>query len=593
MSSPTAEPTTASATTGLARRVLKKPVAFICTLVLTLIAGAGIFASWLAPFDPNDTDVRNVLAAPGGDHLLGTDGAGRDVLSRLLYGTQISLASAALAVVIAVVIGVGAGLVAGYFGGWFDTISNWIISLVMALPGIVVLLAASTILGPSIWNAMMVFGVLLSPAFFRLVYVTVRGVRNELYIDAARVSGLSDVRIILRHVLSVVRAPIIIQIGIISSIAISIQAGLQFLGLGDLDVPTWGALLVEGFSKMFRQPWLLVWPSLALAITSVALALLANAIRDEMEGRGPRADAATPLDVAEDSGAEAVRHSAPEETEPPLLEVSDLMVGYPTQTRAYKPVVRSVSLSVRRGEVMGLIGESGSGKTQSALAVLGLLPATGKVMAGSVFFDGTELLDLNEKALTALRGRRIAYIPQEPMSNLDPSFTIGSQLVEPLRVCLGLSRSEAKQRALELLAKVGIPQPDVTFAAYPHEISGGMAQRVLIAGAVSCEPELIIADEPTTALDVTVQAEILDLLRELQTETNCALLMVTHNFGVVADLCDNVAVMQHGRIVESGPVRAIFESAEHPYTQSLLDAILEGGPARSAYVEPLSKAGSV
>jgi peptide/nickel transport system permease protein len=230
--------------------------------------------------------------------------------------------------------------------------------------------------------------------------------------------------------------------------------------------------------------------------------------------------------------------------------------------------------------VHGLIGESGSGKTQTAFAVLGLLPRGGRITAGTVEYEGVRLDRASERELTAVRGRRIGYIPQEPMSNLDPSFTIGSQLVEPLRVGLGLSKKDAKEKSLALLERVGIPDPKRTFAAYPHEISGGMAQRVLIAGAVSTDPDLIIADEPTTALDVTVQAEVLDVLRSLQDERHMAMLLVTHNFGVVADLCDRVSVMQAGLIVETGPVRSIFHHAEHPYTESLLAAILDEGPAR-------------
>jgi peptide/nickel transport system permease protein len=187
-----------------------------------------------------------------------------------------------------------------------------------------------------------------------------------------------------------------------------------------------------------------------------------------------------------------------------------------------------------------------------------------------------------------IRGGRLAYIPQEPMSNLDPSFTVGGQLTEPIRLKLGLSRNEARDKAMDLLARVGIPDPKRTFAAYPHELSGGMAQRVLIAGAVSCDPSLIIADEPTTALDVTIQAEILDLLRDLQQGLGMAVLLVTHNFGVVADLCDRVSVMQHGRIVETGPARSIFAAPRHPYTQSLFAAILEEDQARGPYAEAVA-----
>jgi ABC-type dipeptide/oligopeptide/nickel transport system ATPase component len=417
------------------------------------------------------------------------------------------------------------------------------------------------------------------------VYAAVTAVRNELYVDAARVSGLKDGRIISRHILSVVRAPVIIQAAIIAGIAIAIQSGLEFLGLGDASVPTWGAMLNDGFSNIYKMPILMLWPSLAIGLTCMALVLLANAMRDELERAGrpaPRRGKFAPVTLEDrppvvqhaDDVAIGARSGAP------LLAVRDLVVGYGQRDGSLTRVVRGVSLDIRRGEVHGLIGESGSGKTQTAFAILGLLPQGGRVAAGSINFDGIELAGAAEATYRPIRGRRIAYIPQEPMSNLDAAFTIGSQLVEPMRVTLGISKKEATERALGLLDRVGIPNPKRTFAAYPHEISGGMAQRVLIAGAVSCDPELLIADEPTTALDVTVQAEVLDLVRDLQEERHMGLLLVTHNFGVVADLCDRVSVMQSGLIVESGPVRSIFGHAEHPYTKSLLEAILEDGPAR-------------
>jgi ABC-type dipeptide/oligopeptide/nickel transport system ATPase component len=233
--------------------------------------------------------------------------------------------------------------------------------------------------------------------------------------------------------------------------------------------------------------------------------------------------------------------------------------------------------------VHGLVGESGSGKTQTAFSILGLLPQGGRVTAGSILLDGKELAGANEATYAGIRGKRLAYIPQEPMSNLDPAYTVGSQLTEPIRINLGVSKQDATDRALDLLARVGIPDPKRTFASYPHQISGGMAQRVLIAGAVSLEPDLIIADEPTTALDVTVQAEVLDLLRGLQTDLQLSVILVTHNFGIVADLCDWVSVMQTGRIIESGPVRSIFHDPQHEYTRSLLDSILDDAAPRGPY----------
>jgi peptide/nickel transport system permease protein len=254
-------------------------------------------------------------------------------------------------------------------------------------------------------------------------------------------------------------------------------------------------------------------------------------------------------------------------------------VAYPNE-KGWTTVVDGVNLSVAAGEVHALIGESGSGKTQTAWATLGLLPAGGRIVAGSVFFDGEDLAGKTRDQMTKIRGRRIAYIPQEPLTNLDPSYTIGHQLTEPMRVVQGMSKAEARERAVNLLTRVGIVDPARTMASYPHQISGGMAQRILIAGAISCHPSLIIADEPTTALDVTVQAEVLELLRELQRELKVAILLVTHNFGVVADIADRVSVMRAGAIVETGSIAEVFANPQHPYTRSLFAALLDDAPTR-------------
>lgn len=567
-------------------RLLKHPIGLASIVFLTLLVLSAIFAPLLAPADPNQASIQDVLGDPAEGHPLGFDSSGRDVLSRLIFASRFSLAGAVLALVVAVVIGVTGGLLAGYYGKWFDAVSSWMSGLIMAMPPIVVLLAARAVLGPSMWLSMMIFGVIMSPAFFRLVYASVTAVRDELYVDAARVAGLSDVRIIGKHILTVVRAPVIIQSAMILGIAIAIQAGLDFLGLGDRSIPTWGTMLNDGFSKIYQQPTLIFWPSIVIALTCVALTLLASTLRDVLERSGSGAKGAktvAPRGIDTEKVA-AIAHAddarAEARTGEVLLEITDLSVGYDKPGGAVTTVVHDVSLTVRRGEVHGIIGESGSGKTQTAWSILRLLPDGGRVTGGTIFFEGTDLAHASEGEMTKIRGKKIAYIPQEPMSNLDSSFTIGSQLVEPMRVRLGLSRKDATARALDLLTKVGIPNPKRTFAAYPHQVSGGMAQRVLIAGAISCEPDLLIADEPTTALDVTVQAEILELLRSLQAELHMGVVLVTHNFGVVADLCDRVSVMRDGRVIETGPVRAIFNRAEHPYTQSLLAAILEDGPAR-------------
>lgn len=566
------------------KKILKNPMGAIAIALLAIVVLMAILANVLAPFDPNFANIGKTLANPDSTNLLGTDSVGRDVWSRLVFGARTTLLSAILCAVVAVGIGLPAGLIAGYYAGKFDGIANWVVNLLMALPGIIVLLTVRAAFGPSVWISMVAFGVLLSPGYFRLTRTAVQSVRNELYVDAARVAGLSDWAIIVRHIFSVVRAPIIIQTAIVCGVAISIQSGLEFLGLGDPTVATWGVMLSEGFKNVYLNPTLLFWPALAIGATIGALVLLGNAVRDALEDAEkikPARRGSVQALGGRTAPVRTQREAVAAGTEHHLVKVSHLGVGYPQADGSVKKVVDDVSFHVDRGEVLGIVGESGSGKSQTAFSILGLLPEAARIVGGSIQFDGQYTVAptddrVSQGRLSEFRGKRISYIPQEPMSNLDPAFTIGHQLVTPMVRVLGISKAEAKARALKLLDDVGIRFPEKTFSAYPHEVSGGMAQRVLIAGAISCEPDLIIADEPTTALDVTVQADVLDLIRDLQKRLNVGVILVTHNFGVVADLCDRVAVMQDGRLVEDGDVRDILRNPQDPYTQKLLGSMLEG-----------------
>ena len=569
------------------KKILKNPLGLGSVIVLGIMIILAVLANVLAPFDPNFADIGKTLATGDGTNLLGTDSVGRDVWSRLVFGARTTLLSALLCAAVAIIIGLPAGLIAGYYAGKFDGVANWVVNVLMALPGIIVLLTVRAAVGPSVWISMVAFGILMAPGYFRLTRTAVQSVRNELYVDAARVAGLSDATIMSRHIFSVVRAPIIIQTAVICGVAIAIQSGLEFLGLGDPSVATWGVMLNEGFKNIYLAPLLLVWPVLAIGLTIGALVLLGNAIRDALEDAEKIKTPKRGSNTAQAILAET-RHR-PERTSPAVVEsgtehhlvkVSHLGVGYPQADGSIKKVVDDVSFHVDRGEVLGIVGESGSGKSQTAFSILGLLPENARIVAGSIQFDGKFTVGptedrVSQARLSEFRGKRISYIPQEPMSNLDPAFTIGYQLVTPMVRVLKISKSEAKERALKLLDDVGIRFPEKTFDAYPHEVSGGMAQRVLIAGAISCEPDLIIADEPTTALDVTVQADVLDLIRDLQKRLGVGVILVTHNFGVVADLCDRVAVMKNGRLVEEGDVRNILRTPKDPYTQKLLGSMLE------------------
>ena len=576
---------------SLAARILRNPLGLASSLVILVVAIAAAFAGVLAPLDPATTDTMNLLSGPSAEHLLGTDSAGRDIFSRIIFGSQATLISALLVVVTSIALGVPSGLIAGYYGGRFDSIASWIANMLMSLPALIVLLAVRAAAGPSVIISMFVFGVLIAPGFFRLTRTAVMGVRNELYVDAARVSGLSDFRIISKHIFTVVRAPIIIQSAMISGIAISIQSGLEFLGLGDASLISWGVMLNEGFMNIFINPLLVLWPGVIISLTIGSFALFGNAVRDALED-AQKVDSSTKGKKSKASKAKIAKAAAALATEETtsietlkktshLLSVSHLSVGYPQGDGSIKQVVQDVSFSVDKGEVLGIVGESGSGKSQTAFSILGLLPSNAKIVSGHIIFSGEDLVSpeegsISQKAMTAFRGKKIAYIPQEPMSNLDPAFTIGYQLVRPMTQVLGISKKEAKARAINLLDTVGIHNPERVFNSYPHEVSGGMAQRVLIAGAISCEPDLLIADEPTTALDVTVQAEVLDLLRDLQKRLGMGMVLVTHNFGVIADLADRVVVMQNGKVVESGDVRDILRAPKETYTQVLLSSMLEG-----------------
>ncbi|MFK0040564.1 dipeptide/oligopeptide/nickel ABC transporter permease/ATP-binding protein [Paenarthrobacter sp. NPDC090517] len=564
----------------LIKKFLREPAAVISLVFLALLGLVAVLAPLISSYDPTATRLADVLAPPfTPEHPLGADGVGRDVLANLVYGAQTSLSSAAIVIAVSLLIGVPTGLLAGYRQGWIDGVSMWISGALLSLPAIVVLLVVLARVGRSTSLALVVFGILIAPSVFLLIRGSVRAVREELYVDAARVSGLGDIRIMVRHILPVVITPTIIQAALLAGAGIGIEAGIAFLGLGSSDKASWGLMLNDASQNIFNAPWLLLWPSVALVLTVMACTLVGNGFRDALANYGSSAGPAKRVKAAKQATTtpEPVRpvKKAPVDPGDALLVIDDLRVSYPRPNGEKSDVVKGVSLKVKRGQILGLVGESGSGKSQTAFSVLGLLPGQAEMTAGTLSFAGADLLGMTPKERNRLRGARIGYIPQEPMSNLDPAFRIGSQLTEPMQHHLGISAKAAKDEAIKLLARVGIPDPERVFKSYPHQVSGGMAQRVLIAGAVSCNPELLIADEPTTALDVTVQADVLDLIRSLQAERGMGVVLVTHNFGVVADLCDQVAVMRNGEIVEVAEVTELFTNPREEYTRLLLDSALD------------------
>lgn len=556
---------------GLVRRLLKRPAAVVCLAYLLVMVGVAVLGPIVLSGVSTQRagDLGNALQGPSSSHPFGTDSMGRDVLDRLIVGTRVTFIGIGQALATVVVIGVPLGLVAGYFRGRADRGIMWLADLTFSMPSIVIILVVLGIFRGSMTAAMITFGVIASPSMMRVVRSTTLTVREELYISAAKVSGLTNAYIITRHVMPRVAGGAIIQAALVSASALLAQSGLAFLSLiVTAPAPSWGGMVSNGIEQMLIQPWLIWPPGVLITLTILSLGMLGDALRDaaaeswSAQARPARRSRARVV---------RVRRSDQEEQSvaPALLQVRGLSVVFDTP-RGAQPVIENVSFSVAAGTTLGIVGESGCGKSITATSLMGLLPGQARISSGSVQFDGRELVGLPERDLHAIRGSEIGLIAQEPMISLNPSFRVGWQLAEVVQRHHGVSRSEAHDRVLELLAQVHLPRPDLAARRYPHELSGGMAQRVAIARALAGEPKLLIADEPTTALDVTVQAEILQLLRELQHERQMATIIVTHDWGVIADLADRAIVMYAGQIVEQAELGRMFEEPLHPYTRALI-----------------------
>ena len=562
---------------GVARRrwrAFATPVALACLAWLLLLAVLAVGADYIAPHDPHLPAIKHRLQGPGAAYWLGTDDLGRDTLSRLIFGARTALQASFQSVGIGVLFGVGIGLVVGYLGGWYDRVAMRFADVMQSIPALLLALALIGVLGKGLGNAMVAVGVIFAVSFMRITRAVVMAEREQLYVDAARVLGLRTVAILLRQILPNVAAPLIVQGSIALGTALLIEAMLSFLGVGAESAEvSWGAMLETARQFQSQQPLLPLFPGLAITFSVLAFNLLGDSLRDAMLPAGAataipsRATASTPTRPA------AEEAPAPEDA---LLYVSRLTVAAALPGGATADLLSNVSFHVARGETLGLVGESGCGKSMTATAIMGLLPPGVRISAGSVRLAGTELAGLADGELRRFRGRRIGMVFQEPMAALSPVHTVGRQISDAVRAHSEMNPKQALERAAELLALVGVPDPRRRLADYPHQFSGGMAQRVVIAGALACEPELLIADEPTTALDVTIQAQVLDLLMELRRRLSMSVVLITHDLGVVADSCDRVAVMYAGEIVELGGVQATFSRPRHPYTAALLAAMPRG-----------------
>ena len=559
---------------GLRLLVRNRLAAFGLVLLAVLLLVA-LLTPLLPLPDPDATAPADRLLPPGTPgHWLGTDHLGRDLLSRLLWGSRVSIAVGVSATLVAAFFGSLIGLVAGYAGGRVDNLLMRSIDLVMAFPYILLALTIVAVLGPGLLNALYAIAVVNIPFFARNIRGVTLGLARREFVAAARLSGARPATLLFGEILPSVWPTIVVTMSTTLGWMILETAGLSFLGLGaqppQADL---GSMLGEGRKLLFTAPHVSIIPGVMIFLLVISVNLLGDGVRDYLDPRLKAGALTAPV------AATAVQRDRPadradgSEGPDPLLSVAGLQTEFHQGDRIHR-AVGGVDLVLHPGERLGLVGESGSGKSVTALSLLRLVPTPpGIIVGGEIRFAGRDTLGLSARELRQLRGGRVSYIFQDPLSTLHPLFPVGDQLVEALHTHQDLSRGKARQRAVELLEKVQIPGAQQRMRAYPHELSGGMRQRVCIAMALANRPDLVVADEPTTALDVTVQAQILELLRSLAAEQNSAVLFITHDFGVVSELCDRVAVMYAGRIVEQGPTEEVLSAPAHPYTAKLIECV--------------------
>jgi|GEM_PF-335741 len=551
----------------------------IAIVLLSIILFLAVFGSLLSPYAPNDT-VGPQLTGPSSQFLLGTDYIGRDVLSRLLAGAGLSVLGALLVAAIALVFGALPGVLSVYLGRVFEWVSLRVIDTLIALPFLVFAVAMTALLGNGVFQALFAVGFLLAPVFYRVARSATLSVANSQYVEAAVLSGASTWWVVRRHVWNKVTPPIAISLSTTIGLGLVVISSLTFLSIG-VSPPqaTWGGILATDLEYIALQPWAPVVPIALILIAVLACNLLADAVRDTAGEAGRQllnAQAAKKADTkaarlvsvsdtAPGVTASAVRHAAGQPEA--VLDVRDLRIVNPI---GQAELVKDLSFSLRRGQTLGIVGESGSGKTLTISAVLGILPKQLKQAGGTVEILRRRTADFSKQDWLDVRGNSISAVFQDPGSYLNPSIWLGRQVSEVLRVKKKLSRAAAKAETLRLFEAVHLREPHLVYEQYVHELSGGMLQRVLIAAAIALGPDILIADEATTALDVTVQAEILDLLQELRETQGLSLVLIAHDLAVVAQLSDEVLVMRSGAVIEHGPASQVLHDPQHEYTQLLV-----------------------
>ncbi|MFI6503248.1 dipeptide/oligopeptide/nickel ABC transporter permease/ATP-binding protein [Nonomuraea typhae] len=537
----------------------RTPSAVVSAVLVTLMVVLAIIGPPIWGAAAEKIDAGAILQGASAAHPLGTDNLGRDLLARVLVAGRYSLVLALAATLIGAAIGVVLGALPSVLPRRGARLVTGTVNALVAFPGLLLAMFTAVVSGMGARGAVLGIGVAIAPGFARLTQTLAASVARADYVLAARMLGLPRHLVLSRHVLPNIAEPLLLNLTQALGGALLGLAGMSFLGLGvqppDFD---WGRLLFDGFGRIYVTPEVAIGPVVAIALAGIGF----NLLGDTLARRAART--AVPAGRAEPEpppAADAAGVADPEA----VLEVRELTVAFPGGVTP----VRGLSLTVRPGEIVGIVGESGSGKSLTAAAIGGLVPYPGVVTHAALRLSGRDLAGLSQKEL----GTGLAMVFQDPMASLNPALRVGGQLAEVATVHQGATRAEGLRRAVDRLGHVHLPEPEKQARRHPHELSGGMRQRAVIAMGLMGDPQLIIADEPTTALDVTVQRQILRLLREVVEESGAAALFISHDIAVVGELCDRVVVMYAGRVVEELPVSSLAGGAAHPYTRALVDSL--------------------
>ncbi len=546
--------------------VLRTPVGIVATLGVGTIVVLALIGPVLWSTEAARIDLSSVSQGASAEHWFGTDALGRDIFHRVLVATRLSVSLAVLSTVVGAAIGVPLGALPSLVGERLGRLVTGFINLAVAFPALLIAIFVAAIVGVGARGAVFAIACAVAPSFARLTQTLASSVIGADYIAAARTLGVRRARLLTRHVLPNVAEPLLLTTTLAVGEALLALAGLSFLGLG-VQPPgyDWGRMLSEGLGSIYVTPIVALGPAIAIILAALMFTLLGETLAKGVAGHtvsrwdergGDLVPSVEPLEESLDQDDDA-------------LVVEGLSVAFPGGSSP----VRDVSLTLRRGEIVGIVGESGSGKTLTAMALSDLLPPSARMTASRYRILGRDPRALSDAERRRLLGRSLAIVYQDPMSSLNPSLRVGLQLGEVAEVHHGLSRAQARERSVERLRAVRIASPDVRLRQYPHEFSGGMRQRAVIAMGLMVDPKLLIADEPTTALDVTVQQQILRLLLDVSDSSHAAALFISHDVAVVSQLCSRVVVMYAGRIVEELDVATLVRGPAHPYTAALVAAV--------------------